>query len=302
MDRTLWPRLSWRLLLYWAVLLGSVWAFAELTDEVYEQEGFFFDEPVLGWFYGLITPLRTRVALALSTVGGVEVMVGLTALITLLLWFRSRREAVFFAASMVGASAIMGLTKVLLARPRPELFPDVDLWQTGSSSFPSGHATGSAALALTLYLVVSRLAPRWRALAAVLGLAFALSVSASRLYLQVHYPSDVLAGLALGCAWVLGVNASTATPAATARGGACGSRCRTRSWRRTGKTPRRAVSATTRSSARCWRRTTRSHAAKRRPTGPPPRASTCLKVPDAKASSPQATRHEPLATRSRCAA
>ncbi|ADI14034.1 phosphatase PAP2 family protein [Truepera radiovictrix] len=207
MDRTLWPRLSWRLLLYWAVLLGSVWAFAELTDEVYEQEGFFFDEPVLGWFYGLITPLRTRVALALSTVGGVEVMVGLTALITLLLWFRSRREAVFFAASMVGASAIMGLTKVLLARPRPELFPDVDLWQTGSSSFPSGHATGSAALALTLYLVVSRLAPRWRALAAVLGLAFALSVSASRLYLQVHYPSDVLAGLALGCAWVLGVNA-----------------------------------------------------------------------------------------------
>lgn len=205
--KTLLSRLSWRLLLYWAVLLGGLWAFAELTDEVYEQAGFFFDEPVLAWFYGLVTPLRTRVALFLSTVGGVEIMIGLAVLLTALLWFRSHREAFFFAASMTGASVIMGLTKVLLARPRPELFPDVDYWRTASPSFPSGHATGSAALALTLYLVVARLAPRWRGLAAVLGAAFALSVSASRLYLQVHYPSDILAGLALGCAWVLGVNA-----------------------------------------------------------------------------------------------
>jgi membrane-associated phospholipid phosphatase len=204
---TLLSRLSWRLLLYWAVLLGGLWGFAELADEVYEQEGFFFDEPVLAWFYGLVTPLRTRVALVLSTLGGVEIMIGLAVLLTVLLWFRSRREAFFFAASMTGASAIMGLTKVLLARPRPELFPDVDYWRTASPSFPSGHATGSAALALTLYLVVTRLAPRWRGLAAALGAAFALSVSASRLYLQVHYPSDILAGLALGCAWVLGVNA-----------------------------------------------------------------------------------------------
>ena len=101
----------------------------------------------------------------------------------------------------------MGLTKVVLTRPRPELFPDVNYWQTASPSFPSGHATGSAVFALTLWFVVRRLAPEWQGLAGVLGLLFCLSVSASRLYLQVHYPSDILAGLALGSGWVLGVNA-----------------------------------------------------------------------------------------------
>ena len=207
--KTLLSRLSWRLLLYWGVLAGGVWAFAELTDEVYEKAGFFFDEPVLAWFYGLISPARTQLALFLSAVGGLEVMVAAAVSLSVLLWFRSHREAVFFAASTGGAAVIMGLTKVILARPRPELFPDVDYWQTASPSFPSGHATGSAAFALTLFFVVRRLAPRWQILAGGLGALFCLAVSASRLYLQVHYPSDILAGLALGLGWVLGVNAYT---------------------------------------------------------------------------------------------
>ena len=205
--KTLLSRLSWRLLLYWAALLGGIWLFAELTDELYDNQGFFFDEPVLTWFYGLISPARTRAALLLSTVGGLEVMVGASASLAALLWFRSRREAWFFAGSTGGAALIMALTKVVLARPRPELFPDVDYWQTASPSFPSGHATGSAAVALTLFFVVRRLAPRWQAVAGGLGVLFCLAVSASRLYLQVHYPSDILAGLALGAGWVLGVNA-----------------------------------------------------------------------------------------------
>lgn len=205
--RTLLSRLSWRLLLYWSVLLGGLWAFTELTDEVYEKEGFPFDAPVLAWFYNLISPARTQAALLLSTVGGLEVMIALAVILSVLLWFRSHREAIFFAASMGGAAVIMGLTKVVLARPRPELFPDVNYWQTASPSFPSGHATGSAAFALTLFFVVRRLAPRWQVLAGGFGVLFCLLVSASRLYLQVHYPSDILAGIALGSGWVLGVNA-----------------------------------------------------------------------------------------------
>ncbi len=205
--RTLLSRLSWRLLLYWSALLGGVWAFTELTDEVYDKQGFPFDAPVLAWFYGLISPARTQIALVLSTIGGLELMIALAVLLSVLLWFRSHREALFFAASMGGAAIIMGLTKVVLARPRPELFPDVDYWQTASPSFPSGHATGSAAFALTLFFVVRRLAPRWQVLAGVFGVLFCLLVSALRLYLQVHYPSDILAGIALGSGWVLGVNA-----------------------------------------------------------------------------------------------
>lgn len=204
--RTLLSRLSWRLLLYWALLFGGLWLFAELSDEVYEKQGFTFDEPVLAWFYSLVSPARTTLALTLSTVGGVEVMLILSIALTLVLWFKRRREAIFFAMSMGGASIIMGLTKLILARPRPELFPDVDYWQTASPSFPSGHATGSAAFALALFYVVRRLYPRWQGLAGALGLLFCLGVSASRLYLQVHYPSDILAGIALGAGWVLGTN------------------------------------------------------------------------------------------------
>lgn len=205
--RTLLSRLSWRLILYWALLIGGLWLFVELSDEVYEKEGFPFDVPVLTWFHGLLSPARTRLALLFSTLGGTELMIVLSLGLSIALWFISRREAIFFASSMAGASVIMGLTKVLLARPRPELFPDVDYWQTASPSFPSGHATGSAAFALTVFYVVRRLYPRWQALAGLLGLLFCLLVSASRLYLQVHYPSDILAGIALGAGWVLGANA-----------------------------------------------------------------------------------------------
>ena len=198
--------LSWKVVLYWLLLLGMLWAFVELADEVYEGDGFFFDEPVLNGFYPLLDPTLTSIALGLSVLGGVGVMVTLAIIVTLGLLRFSRREAVFFGVSMTGASLIMVLTKYWFARERPGLFPDVDFWETASPSFPSGHATGSAAFFLALYLVIARLLPKARVPAALLGIFLALGISASRLYLQVHYPSDILAGLVLGGAWVLGVN------------------------------------------------------------------------------------------------
>ncbi len=205
--KALLRRLSWSLVLYWGLLFGLLWMLTELADVVYDKGGFFFDEPVLDWFYGLINPTLTSLALFASTVGGVEIMIGLAVLVFVFLWRVSHREAVFFGFSMGGASLIMVVTKLVLSRPRPELFPDVQFWQTASPSFPSGHATGSMAFFLSVYLVVSRLAPRWRVLAAVVGVVMVAWISASRLYLQVHYPSDILAGLALSTTWVLGVNA-----------------------------------------------------------------------------------------------
>lgn len=205
--KALLRRLTWSLVLYLGLMFGALWMLTELTDTLYEKGGFFFDEPVLDWFYTLINPTLTGFALFASTVGGVEIMIGLAVLVFIFLWRVSHREAVFFGFSMGGASLIMVLTKFVLSRPRPELFPDVQFWQTASPSFPSGHATGSMAFFLSVYLVVSRLAPGWRALTAVVGVVMVLWISASRLYLQVHYPSDILAGLALAAAWVLGVNA-----------------------------------------------------------------------------------------------
>lgn len=198
--------LGWRLILYWGLLLGGLWLFIQLAEELYKKGGFFFDVPALTWFYGLLNPTLTRVAFTLSVIGAVNAMVVLSLLVMGLLWWLARTEVVFFLFSMGGASLVMLLTKLLFARERPALFPGVDLWQEGSPSFPSGHATGSFAFFLTLYLVMQRRATRWRWLAAVVGIVMVLGISASRLYLQVHYPSDILAGWALAAAWVLGVN------------------------------------------------------------------------------------------------
>lgn len=204
--RALGGRLSWRLVLLWLLLIGALWLFVGFADRVYEQEGFFFDEPVLTWFYELRRPLLTSVFYGFSVVGDVPATVGISVVVAALLWWKLRRETMFFLLAMGGASLIMVITKTWLDRARPELFPDGALYPTHSPSFPSGHATGSVALYLTLYLIARRRAPRLAPLVGLTGAAMVAIVSASRLYLQVHYPSDILAGLALGAGWVLGVH------------------------------------------------------------------------------------------------
>lgn len=206
--KALLARLSWRLVVYWGALALMLWGLAELTDEVYGREGgFFFDAPILTWLYQRLNPFTTELMRLVSVIGDVPFMLGLALLTVLLLWRVARREALFFALSLGGASLFMLIAKLVLARPRPELFPEVQLWETASTSFPSGHATGSMAYFLSLYLVVARLAPRWRGLAALVGVFMVGMISVSRLYLQVHYPSDILAGLALSAVWVSGANA-----------------------------------------------------------------------------------------------
>ena len=202
--RQLLRHVTWRLAVFWLVVLSAVWLFVEFADEVYEGTGLPFDEPLLRWLETLQTPWLTDVMFALSVIGDVPATLVLAgaALLALTAWFR--REVVFFVVSLGGAAAIMLLTKVVLARPRPELFPEGALYPTSTPSFPSGHATGSAALYLTLYLISRRAVPRWSWLVGLVGASLTTAIAVSRLYLQVHYPSDVLAGLALGVAWVLG--------------------------------------------------------------------------------------------------
>lgn len=205
--RELLRRLTWRLALFWLLLAGGAWLFKELADAVYGEQGFAFDEPVLAWFYERRGEAWTDVMFAVSVLGDVPatVLAAVLLLAALVAWLR--REALFFALALGGASGIMVLTKEYVDRARPDLFPDGSLYPTASASFPSGHATGSAALWLTLFLIARRHAPGRAWLVGVVGLAWTLTVAVSRLYLGVHFPSDVLAGLALGVAWVLGVQA-----------------------------------------------------------------------------------------------
>ena len=148
----------------------------------------------------------------LSALGGftLQWLLGGASLLFLLQIGR-RAEAAWLAASIAGASAFNAGLKSMLHRPRPELVPHLAV--VSNASFPSGHAMISAAIYLTVAAMLSETQPRRSAriyLMAFAGL-LVLLIGCSRIYLGVHWPSDVLAGWCLGSVWALVVFALNRT-------------------------------------------------------------------------------------------
>jgi undecaprenyl-diphosphatase len=113
------------------------------------------------------------------------------------------RHSLVLGGAVLLALASSNASKVFYDRPRPELVPHgVEVY---SASFPSGHSTLAAATYLTLAMLVASLEPRRRTKALAYGVAVAVlaAVGFSRVYLGVHWPSDVLAGWCLGAMWAL---------------------------------------------------------------------------------------------------
>lgn len=210
MPPTFWPRLRHALrvhkLLLLALLVGLVlpWVvFLNVAEDIWESGGFVGDHRILALLHGHATPLLDKVALALTAIGGPWPMGIVAGLIALgLLLGGHRTSAWFFVLSVGGAMALNLLVKMAFARPRPALW--VSLQPAFYYSFPSGHAMGSAALMMALGFVLAGRRGRW--LAWTLGPLFVLGVGWSRVYLGVHYPSDVLAGWTGSVGWVTGLH------------------------------------------------------------------------------------------------
>lgn len=185
-------------------------AFVEIADEVGEGEARWFDE-------GLLLALRTsdpadpigprwfEASIAeITALGGFGVLALVTLLaVGYLLIFRKWGSALIVLIATLGGTAISEGLKVGFARPRPDLVAHaVDVT---SMSFPSGHAMLSAVTYLTLGALVARTQERRRARAYILGAAVLLTllIGLSRIYLGVHWPTDVLAGWCLGATWAL---------------------------------------------------------------------------------------------------
>jgi undecaprenyl-diphosphatase len=145
----------------------------------------------------------TTTAHVVTWAGSAFVLVPL-ALICCLMLFRTglRWEAFAVAVSLGGAMLISDAVKLLVSRPRP---PVQHLQSVTGSSFPSGHATQASAfwLSLVLALRAAGAAPLLTCVAAGLAFALILTVALSRVYLGVHYPADVIAGILLGTGWAV---------------------------------------------------------------------------------------------------
>jgi len=192
-------------------LVSALWAFVALADEMIEGDLHAFDERLLMALRKAGDPsdpiggpeVQTMMR-DVTAMGGITVLTFLT--ITVLVYLVLRRHAasaVFLGVAVVGGQLVSHLAKMGFDRPRPDLVPHgVDV---STASFPSGHSMMATVTYLTLAVMLARQERRWSVRAFYVGVAaaVALSVGISRVYLGVHWPSDVLAGWTLGTAWAL---------------------------------------------------------------------------------------------------
>jgi len=162
-----------------------------------------FDRVGLGVAHALRSEPLGPLMVGMTWLGSLMLLLPLTGLRAWYLFREGRRrESAFIMLALLSASALGHLVKLWVARPRPELFaawlPLPEDW-----SYPSAHAMQVTAAALALFLVSTRRQAIW---AAALGLVVT-GVGLSRIYLQVHFPSDVIAGTLASALWVGGVYA-----------------------------------------------------------------------------------------------
>lgn len=205
-------RLETALLIAWLALAGLAWAFLTLGGEMAEGETLAFDRRILMALRDPADPANpvgprwlAESMRDVTALGGFTVLalVSTLSVIALLLHGR-RRQAGVLAGAVIGAQVSADLLKAVYGRPRPEFIPhDMYVYAT---SFPSGHSTVAAATWLTLAGVVASLEPTRpiRGLSLIAAALLVVAVGFSRVYLGVHWPSDVLAGWTLGGAWALG--------------------------------------------------------------------------------------------------
>jgi undecaprenyl-diphosphatase len=188
-----------------AITLGAIGVFAAVQRTIHPIRGTRFDRILLRSAGRMRSPLMNVVMKGVTAVGGVPIAI-ILAVGSVVLARKNRRAAFQLGiGALGGVGAEFGL-KQAFGRARPTQL--VHLERVTSKSFPSGHAMASAALWLSLAFVGSRRLPEKRGSMFVGASAVAGSIGLSRIYLGVHWPTDVVGGLALGTAWASAVEAA----------------------------------------------------------------------------------------------
>jgi undecaprenyl-diphosphatase len=194
---------QWRTLgLLFAALLVPMILFASIADEVHENDTLVVDTAILQYIHTFSSPTLDSVVKFLTNLGGVMGVGGITlAALGLFVWKKKYRAAVQLSIGIGGAVLLNIITKSLFMRGRPELWERI-VTET-SYSFPSGHSMASVALAASFVLIFWHTRYRWWVVGA--AAVYTVMIGFTRMYLGVHYPSDVVAGWCLGVAWVVAV-------------------------------------------------------------------------------------------------
>lgn len=183
-------------ILFWV----PVTIFAKLAVEVREKEPIAFDTQLLLKLNSYASNSWNNLALFVTQLGGTWFVALITIISAVAIWYsHHKRDALTLIAGVGGVAVINVLLKLVFHRARPNLWHP--LVTEHSYSYPSGHAMASCALGLSFIVIFWNTRYRWPV--AILGMLYIGLVGLSRVYLGVHYPSDVIAGWCVSFVWIL---------------------------------------------------------------------------------------------------
>lgn len=192
--------------LYLTVALGLsmlvLWGFAALADEVLQGDTETFDNAILAWIHAHGTSWMDTSAIELTALGSFVVLAILGLVLSVVLWHLGKHRYVALLWLACTGSLVLNQTlKAAFGRSRPQVFEW--LVDVGNLSFPSGHAMNSMVFyTVAAYAIGHVVGPgRTRTLVYTGAAVIVAMIGFTRMYLGVHYPSDVLAGYAVGYAW-----------------------------------------------------------------------------------------------------
>ena len=191
------------------IIVVGVWSFVEIIDAISEKETLNFDTSILEftrnpddlaltegpvWLPGVVRDIT-----ALGSGAVLAIFVIIVALYLLLL--KKYNAVILVLGATIGGTILVSAIKLLVGRARPDVVPA--LMTETSLSFPSGHSAMSAVVYLSLAALLARMEFSYKIKIYIMTIALLLTflVGLSRIFLGVHYPTDVLGGWAIGIAW-----------------------------------------------------------------------------------------------------
>ncbi|WP_088891532.1 phosphatase PAP2 family protein [Leptolyngbya ohadii] len=179
-----------------------LWLVAYLSDEILERENFAFNTSFLNWLHQYTNPTLDRLMLGITHLGDPPIVMPIFITVLIILWLRQyRQEAQIFLIAGIGATILNNALKLYFRNPRPALWTRI-ITET-SYSFPSGHALGSIVLYGMIAFLLARHFPRYAGWFYAAAGVLTGAIGFSRLYLGVHWVTDVIGGWGMGFLWLM---------------------------------------------------------------------------------------------------